>query len=151
MITTCRVCQICNLTGANLTGANLTGANLTGANFWRWKFINLTIYKKMGQTWPLFVHFRSFHMTNIAQILQMIKVWMVCLGLKPRRQNGRHRQIHRALAAHHFYLYLLKNVPFSVSLTCTLGLLSDFCTTKNLEFIEFRTRIVGTKGEHTVH
>ena len=30
-------------------------------------------FKKMGQTRPLFVYFRSFHMTNIAQILQMKK------------------------------------------------------------------------------
>ena len=32
---------------------------------------------------PLFVYFRSFHMTNIAQILYIIKALMVCLGLEP--------------------------------------------------------------------
>ena len=30
-------------------------------------------FKKMGQTRPRFVYFRSFHMTNIAQILEMIQ------------------------------------------------------------------------------
>ena len=38
----------------------------------------------MSQSQPLFVYFRSFHVTNIAQIGQkMIKALMVCLRLKP--------------------------------------------------------------------
>ena len=38
------------------------------------------LFQKTGQTWPLFVYFCSFHMTNIAQILRMKKVY---LGLEP--------------------------------------------------------------------
>ena len=48
------------------------------------KFCLLLLVKKMGQTRSVFVYFCSFHMTNIAQILFMIKVLMVCLGLEPR-------------------------------------------------------------------
>ena len=41
------------------------------------------LFFRMGLSRPLFVYFRSFHMTNIAQILQMGKTYMVCLWLEP--------------------------------------------------------------------
>ena len=53
----------------------------------------------MGQSWPLFVYFRSFHipiqMTNINWKKHRWCAW----GSKPRQQDGRRRRIHWAMAA----------------------------------------------------
>ena len=48
----------------------------------------------MDKIRPLFDYFRSFHMTNIAQILQMKKHRWRAWDSNPGRQDGRHRQIH---------------------------------------------------------
>ena len=48
--------------------------------------------KKMGQSRSHFVYFRLFYMTQNKYIL--IKALMVCLGLEPGRQDGRHMRIH---------------------------------------------------------
>ena len=45
---------------------------------------SLEQFFKMGLTRPLFVYFRSFHVTNITQILKLIKAYIVCLGFEPR-------------------------------------------------------------------
>ena len=53
----------------------------------------------MGQSWPLFVYFRSFHipiqMTNINWKKHRWCAW----DSNPGRQNGRRRRIHWAMAA----------------------------------------------------
>ena len=62
---------------------------------------NRFFFKKMGQTRPHFVYFRSFHMTNIAQIQKWKKCRLCTWDSNPGQQNGRHRWIHWAMAAPH--------------------------------------------------
>ena len=58
---------------------------------------------KMCQTRPLFVHFRSFHMTNIAQIQYMKKRKWLAWDSNPGWHVGRRRQIHWVMAATHSF------------------------------------------------
>ena len=58
----------------------------------------------MGPTRPLLVYFRYFHMTNIAQNCKWKKHRWCAWVLNPGWQDGRHRQIHWAMAAPHFFL-----------------------------------------------
>ena len=43
--------------------------------------IELLFFLKMGQSRPLSVYFRLFYMTQIKY--NLLKAWMVCLGLEP--------------------------------------------------------------------